>query len=356
MKEPIHNLMPAQLEAACLALGEPAWRAAQIWHWLYVRYAGDWEVMRNLPRDFRAQLAERFQLAAVRPDQPAGAPAAGEAPQTQKISATLADGEVIETVLIPAAGRTAGVRQTVCVSSQAGCKFHCAFCASGQAGFQRNLSAAEMVEQVLIFTRRLGAPPSNVVFMGIGEPLDNYDNLLAAIRILNHPDGLRIGARRITISTCGIIPGIRRLAREGLQVELSVSLHAPADALRSQLMPVNRHYALLPLLEACREYAGQTGRIITFEYTLVDQVNAAPAQARDLVKLLRGCPCRLNLIPLSPVAEFSGRPPPDAAAQAFIRILEQAGINATLRASRGAGINAACGQLRLSRRAAEKPA
>ncbi len=356
MQEYIHNLSLEQLESACCELGQPAWRAAQIWHWLYVRRAAGWDEMRNLPRALREKLAGRFLYAAVQPEQQAAEAAAGAGAATHKIGSTLADGEVIETVLIPAPGRGGAGRQTVCVSSQAGCKFHCAFCASGQAGFTRNLSVAEMVEQVLMCARRLDAPPTHVVFMGIGEPLDNYDNVLAAIRILNHPDGLRIGARRITISTCGIIPGIQRLAREGLQTELSVSLHAPNDELRSQLMPVNRRYGLAPLLAACRKYASHTGRIITFEYTLIDRLNAAPEQARALAKLLHGCHCRVNLIPLSPVTEFAGQPPPPAAAREFIRILEQAGINATLRASRGAGINAACGQLRFTRRAAGKPA
>ncbi len=356
MQEPIHNLPLEELASACRDLGQPAWRAAQIWHWLYVRRAGGWDEMRNLPRALREQLAGRFLYAAVQPEQQAEDPAAGAGSATHKIGSTLADGEVIETVLIPAPGRGGPGRQTICVSSQAGCKFHCAFCASGQAGFTRNLSTAEMVEQVLVFARRLGAPPTHVVFMGIGEPLDNYDHVLTAVRIMNHPDGLRIGARRITISTCGIIPGIQRLAREGLQTELSVSLHAPNDDLRSRLMPVNRRYGLAPLLAACREYSGQTGRIITFEYTLIDKLNAAPEHARALAKLLRALSCRVNLIPLSPVAEFAGQPPAPAAARAFIRILEQAGINATLRASRGAGINAACGQLRLTRRGGGKPA
>ena len=347
MQEPIHGLSFEQLESACRQLGQPSWRTAQIWDWLYVKRINGWDDMRNLPRALRNQLADRFIFTAVQPEQQAEATESGAA--TNKIGSTLADGEVIETVLIPASGKSGISRQTVCVSSQAGCKIHCAFCASGQLGFARNLSTAEIVEQVLIFARRLEAPPTHVVFMGIGEPLDNYDNVLAAIRILNHPDGLRIGARRITISTCGIIPGIQRLAQEGLQTELSVSLHAPDDELRSKLMPVNQLYSLTPLLAACRDYTDHTGRIITFEYTLIDKLNASPEQARSLTKLLRGCHCRVNLIPLSPVTEFDGQPPPAAVIKEFIRILEQAGINATLRASRGAGINAACGQLRFTR-------
>ncbi|MCG2659137.1 MAG: radical SAM protein, partial [Kiritimatiellae bacterium] len=194
--------------------------------------------------------------------------------------------------------------------------------------------------------RSLGATPSNLVFMGMGEPLDNYDAVLAAVRIINDPEGLSLGARRITISTCGIIPGIQRLAQEGLQVELSISLHAPDDALRSRLLPVNRKYPLGDLLEACRIYAEQTGRLITFEYTLIQGVNDSPEQARELARILRPIHARVNLIPLSTVAEFEGRAPPAPVVREFLNILERARINATLRISKGGGVDAACGQLR----------
>ncbi len=338
----IHDLSREELKQACQALGQPAFRADQAWHWLYIRRVTAWDEMKNVSVSFRQKLAETFSLVPampVRSDQEQKALAA------RKLLVALPDGECIEAVLIPARGR-----MTVCVSSQVGCKFKCVFCASGQAGFRRNLQPGEMVGQVLIAAREAGQAPTHVVWMGIGEPLDNYEAVLKAVRIVNDPNGLSIGARRITISTCGVIPGIRRLASEGLQVELSISLHAPDDMLRSRLMPVNRVYPLADLIPVCREYAETTGRLITFEYTLIRGVNDSPDQAKALVRLLRPVHSRVNLIPLSEVAEFEGRPSPLATAMMFIAVLEHAGINATLRASQGAGVNAACGQLRLMNR------
>jgi len=335
-KPPIQDLSRAELTAACAELGAPAYRAGQLWRWLYVQLAADWDAMTNLPRDLRARLAERYDLAPAREVRVAGA-AAG----TRKILVGLADGECVETVLIPAADR-----RTVCVSAQVGCKFACAFCASGQAGFRRDLSPGEMVGQVVLAARAFGERVSHVVFMGRGEPLDNYDAVLRAVRIINDPDGLGIGARRITLSTCGVIPGIERLAGEGLQVELSISLHAPDDELRTRLMPVNRKYPLASLLQAARAYTEKTNRIITFEYTLVRGLNDAPEQAEALAGRLAGLPCRVNLIPLSPVREFAGAAPAAAAVEGFRRALQRRRINCTVRESRGAALDAACGQLR----------
>jgi 23S rRNA (adenine2503-C2)-methyltransferase len=230
-----------------------------------------------------------------------------------------------------------------------GCRFGCAFCASGQKGVVRNLSAGEIVGEVLAVARQLGGRPDNVVFMGIGEPFDNYDEVLRAVRILNHPEGLGIGARRITLSTCGVVPGIQRLAEEGLQVELSVSLHASDEEVRAKLMPVNQAWPMEELLDACCEYTAKTKRIITFEYTLIKGVNDAPEQARELVKRLRRFPCRVNLIPLSPVEEFAGERPEAETVKSFFQTLENAGINTTLRDSKGSALKAACGQLRARR-------
>jgi len=328
-----------ELAAALRDLGAPAFRAQQVWRWLYVQRVTAWNQMQNLPADLRARLAARFDLSAVTAREITGTPGA-----TQKILVGLADGECVEAVLIPAANR-----RTVCVSSQVGCKFACAFCASGQAGFRRNLFAAEIVGQGLLAATAYGDRPTHAVFMGVGEPLDNYDEVLRAIRIINHPDGLGLGARRLTLSTCGVIPGIRRLAEEGLQVELSVSLHAPDDALRARLLPVNRRYPLADLLAACRDYAARTKRIVTFEYTLIRDVNDSAAQAEALARLLAPLPCRVNLIPLSPVAGFDGAPPPPETAKLFVRALARAGLNATLRVSQGLELHAACGQLRISR-------
>ncbi|MBI3985306.1 MAG: 23S rRNA (adenine(2503)-C(2))-methyltransferase RlmN, partial [Lentisphaerae bacterium] len=337
----IHGLTRERLELECRRLGQPAFRVQQLWHWLYVGKASTWGAMRNLPAAFRTQLTGRFSLDAVttretRED--------SQDRGTIKLLLALRDRHCVEAVIIPAAHR-----RTVCISSQVGCKFNCAFCASGKSGFTRDLEAGEMVGQALAAAARLKANPTHVVFMGIGEPLDNVEAVLAAVRILNDPEGLKIGARRITISTCGIIPGIRRLAAEGLQVELSVSLHAPNDVLRSTLMPVSRRYALEPLLEACRDYVEHTGRIITFEYTPIRGVNDSRAQAEQLADLLKDLPCRVNLIPLSPLPEYEHQPSPPETARLFMRSLEHRHINATLRASKGAGVNAACGQLRRSR-------
>lgn len=334
----IHGLTRDQLMEVCRELGEPAYRARQIWNWLYHRFASDWSEMKNIPLGLRQALAQRFSLASAAVTSSQNEAGVGT---TTKWLITLPDGDCVEEVLIPTKGRT-----TVCVSSQVGCKFNCAFCASGQAGFRRNLETGEIVGLVVVAARSLGAMPSNLVFMGMGEPLDNYDAVLAAIRIINDAEGLSLGARRITISTCGIIPGIQRLAQEGLQLELSISLHAPDDALRSRLMPVNRKYPLGDLLETCRAYAEQTGRLITFEYTLIQGVNDSPEQARELARILRPIHARVNLIPLSAVEEFEGCAPPAPVIRVFLNVLERARINVTLRISKGGRINAACGQLR----------
>jgi 23S rRNA (adenine2503-C2)-methyltransferase len=337
----VYGLSREALSETLTGMGEPSYRASQIWAWLYRKPVDDWSGMTNLPAALRAQLGERFVLHAGTPSRTEGS--AGE---TRKILVALADGEAVECVLIPAADR-----RTVCVSTQCGCRFHCAFCSSGQAGFTRHLEAGEIVAQVMLAWRAYGEKPTHIVFMGIGEPLDNYDNTMAAVRILNDKDGLEIGARRLTISTCGLVPGIRQLAGEGLQIELSVSLHAADDDLRSRLMPVNKSYPIAELLDACRSYTEATKRIITFEYTLIAGVNDSTEHANRLIGRLEAFPCRVNLIPLSPVEEFGKMPPPPEAARRFISSLEQAGINATLRDSKGCAIKAACGQLRYAKRA-----
>ena len=334
----VHGMGGEELRAFCAETGMPAYRSAQIRHWLYNGLAADWDTMRNMPRALRHRLNASLDIT------PVALLRQGEDGRetARKLLFGLRDGERIEAALLPA-----GRRLTVCVSTQVGCRFHCAFCASGQAGFVRNLAAGEIVGQVVAAARFRGGRPDNIVFMGIGEPLDNYEALLKSIRILNEPDGLHIGARRMTVSTCGMIAGIRRLAAEGLQVELSVSLHAADDALRSRLMPVNRKYPLPRLIETCREYTARTNRIITFEYVLIRDVNDSGPDAARLADLLGALPCRVNLIPLSPVAEFEGRASPPSAAGEFTRVLARRGINATLRRSRGCAVDAACGQLRI---------
>lgn len=335
----LHGLSRAELAAACAEVGAPAFRARQLWHWLYVRRADDWAAMTTLPAPLRATLAAQFELQPVR-----ALATDGESSGTRKLLVGLRDGECVEEVLIPARDRL-----TLCVSSQVGCRFACAFCASGQGGFVRHLDPGEIVGEVLLACREHGDRPSNVVFMGMGEPFDNYDAVLRSIRILNDGEGLNIGARHITLSTSGVIPGIERLAGEGIQVELSISLHAPDNALRDRLMPVNRRYPLPALMDACRRYADATRRLVTFEYTLIRGVNDGREQALQLARLLKPVSARVNLIPLSPVEGFQGEPPAEGTAERFVETLGKAGINATIRRSKGGRIEAACGQLRLRR-------
>lgn len=336
-----YSLNRAALRTFIEALGGEKWRANQVYTWLYNGRASCWADMTNLPSALRVQLSQRLRdldgTASVEET-------AVERDGTNKLLLRLHDGEQIETVIIPAHNRN-----TVCVSSQVGCAFNCAFCASGLHGFVRNLEAGEILVQVVRVAEKLGKRPDNVVFMGIGEPFANYDAVLQAARMLNDPDALGIGARKITFSTCGVVPGIEQLAEEGMQFELSVSLHAPTQALRETIMPVASKWPLDRLMAACRAYTERTNRIITFEYTLIDELNNCPVHAQQLVKLLKGHKCRVNLIPLNPVPEFDGRAPEKADSEAFLRYLERAGINTTLRRSKGRGVDASCGQLRHKR-------
>lgn len=340
----IHGLTREEWGQACQALELPGYRAAQVWTWLYSQRVGAWSDMKNLPAGLRGRLAELYDIVPLKLLK-----ADGEPGSTRKLLAGLRDGECVEEVLIPARDR-----RTVCVSSQIGCRFACAFCASGQNGCVRSLEAGEIIGEFLLAWQLYGDRPTNLVFMGMGEPFDNYDSVLKAIRILNDAEGINLGARHMTISTSGVVPGIERLAGEGLQVELSVSLHAPDNELRSQLMPVNRRYPLAELLDACRRFASVTKRIITFEYTLIRGMNDSRGQAVALARLLRSLPCRVNLIPLSPVDGFRGEPPEPETGPLFIDELGRAGINATLRVSKGTRIDAACGQLRVRHLKAER--
>jgi 23S rRNA (adenine2503-C2)-methyltransferase len=339
VKTLIHGLSQAEVTDWCLAAGEKAYRASQLWNWLYVKRVPSWDEMKNLSVAFRERLAETFEI------EPAKVlTVEGQAPETRKILVGLRDGDCVEEVLIPARER-----RTLCVSSQVGCRFACAFCASGQGGFARNLEPGEIVGQVLLGSREYGDRPTNIVYMGMGEPFDNYEAVLKSIRIINDGQGINIGARHITISTSGVIPGIERMAGEGFQVELSVSLHAPDDVLRDRLMPVNRKYPIAKLMEACARYVAATKRIITFEYTLIRGVNDSREQANALAKLARQLPSKINLIPLSPVDGFEGLPPAEGTIEMFIDVLAKAGVTSMVRASKGVNISAACGQLRRRR-------
>lgn len=320
-------------------IGEKGFRATQIFEWIYQKNVWAFEEMKNLPQDLRDQLAKDFVW---KPCKIAKKEMSKDG--TAKFLFDLDDQEKIETVFIPAT-----TRATVCVSTQAGCKFGCKFCASGIGGWKRNLSAVEILTQILYVkaeAQRQQKSLSHIVFMGTGEPLDNYDNLMKAVRVINSPKGLNIAARRITISTCGLVPKIKKLGEEGLQVELAVSLHGSGNEMRDPLMPVNKKYPVSDLIAACREYNRATGRQITFEYILIKDVTCTDKAAVELGRLLKGLLCKVNLIPYNPVPEFDYEAPSRNRIFAFKNQLERSGIHATLRTPRGKDVSAACGQLR----------
>jgi 23S rRNA (adenine2503-C2)-methyltransferase len=321
--------------------GEPAYRARQVWEWLYRHNVAGFEAMRNVPKTLRARLMDAFQIGNLEPVTELHSSDG----QTVKRLWQLPDGQLIEGVLMEYDGE----RRTACISTQAGCAMGCVFCATGQMGFARHLSVGEIVEQALAFARHLeanGERLSNVVLMGMGEPLHNYDATLAAIRRLNDPDGLNIGQRHITLSTVGLVPAIRRLADERLQVGLAISLHAATDEERSQLLPVNRRWPLAELMEAVRYAIDQTGRRVTFEWALIAGENDTAQQARQLGELLAGMKCHVNLIPLNPTEGYGGQPPDPAQVDVFRAVLRGYGIGSTVRVRRGIDIQAGCGQLK----------
>jgi 23S rRNA (adenine2503-C2)-methyltransferase len=302
---------------------------------VYQKGAGSFLEMTDLPKNLRNRLAGSYTLRSLE--------LAGEQRSedgTEKFLFRLDDGRYIESVLIPAGGR-----RTLCLSTQVGCKFACAFCASGAGGFERNLLSSEILGQVLFLRDRLDVRLTNFVFMGMGEPLDNYDNVVRAVRILNSPQGLSIAARRMTVSTVGIIPAMAKLQGLRLQINLSLSLHATTEELRSRLLPVNRRYPLREVIKAGVRYVKATGRMITVEYILIAGVNDSVADARRLASVARTLRAKVNLIPCSPGCGPGYEPPPESKRADFLRALEAAGIGTTLRRSKGADIRAACGQL-----------
>jgi 23S rRNA (adenine2503-C2)-methyltransferase len=329
-------------------LGQPAFRAEQVAGWVYRSTISSFEEMSNLPKSLRTALAERFRFHAL-DEQAALLSADGE---TRKIVLALPDGELIESVLMRYPQRSDGTgaeRATVCVSTQVGCPVKCTFCATGLMGFARNLSSGEILDQALHFLRWTRDHPPivrNVVFMGMGEPLLNYEATMAAVDRLVNPTCAGMGVHRMTVSTAGWLPGIARLTKDPLAVRLAVSLHAPDDALRSTLIPLNRRFPLAQLMEALHDYQRATGRRITFEYTLLDGVNDTPALARQLVALLRGLDSHVNLIPMNPVQDIPFNPSPWPVVDEFHRILRDAEIISTVRREMGRDIKAACGQLR----------
>ncbi|GLV57467.1 putative dual-specificity RNA methyltransferase RlmN [Dictyobacter sp. S3.2.2.5] len=339
--------------------GEAPFRAKQIYNWLYRQLETDFSAMSNLPQSLRQRLSEEACIGptVIRSE------LHSKDDRTRKILLELSDGKLVESVLMlyPPLKESSS-RATVCVSSQAGCAYGCTFCATGQMGFDRHLSAGEIVAQVLFFARELRTTPwtasglpgstpidhiTNIVLMGMGEPLHNYTNVLQALRILNSNDGFNLGARHMTVSTVGLVPAIRKLSQENLQINLAISLHAPTDELRSRTMPVNRKYPLAELLAACKDYIATTKRQVTFEYVLLSDVNDTAEYAEKLAELLAPLKqfAHVNCIPVNATSASYQTPGPDAI-RAFRNILFERGISNSVRAERGDDIAAACGQLR----------
>lgn len=341
---PLIGLDRIELTETLTTLGEPAFRARQLWHWIYHRGATDFAAMTTLAKDLRSKLAERFSLA-----RPSVASEQRSLDRSRKWLLRFGDGQQAESVFIPEEDRGA-----LCISSQVGCTLTCAFCHTGTQRLVRNLDAGEIVGQLMVARDSYGEWPtphgerllSNIVMMGMGEPLFNYDNVAKALRIIMDPEGIAISRRRITLSTSGVVPLIARVGEE-LGVKLAISLHAVNDQLRDDLVPINRKYPIAELLQACRTYPGaDNARRITFEYVMLKGVNDSPADARALARLVAGIPCKFNLIPFNawPGAPFECSS--DEAMAAFAAILNNAGYTAPVRRPRGRDIMAACGQLR----------
>lgn len=331
--------------------GAPSYRAKQITDWIYKKRVASFDAMTDLPNELRAELAAKFDTPKTEIVR-----VLGSKDTTQKFLFRLRDQNLIESVLIQASPALYGQpsdRRTICVSSQVGCAYGCKFCASGLDGFTRNLDAGEIVQQLIEIEKNSGEKIDNVVFMGMGEPLANLRNVLRAIRIINAPWGLGIGARHITISTSGLAPQIRELANESTQFRLALSLHGATDEVRGRIMPVNRKYPLKILLEACDYYLAKKGRL-TFEYILIAGINDTDEQARELAKIARRLSAKINLIPYNTVEGLEWSRPSRARQEKFQSILRQNGVITTLRREKGHDIAAACGQLRLQTKRAER--
>jgi 23S rRNA (adenine2503-C2)-methyltransferase len=353
-RKSLTELRCGEFEGYVLSMGVPKYRAGQLRKWIYHNLAQTYEEMTDLPLAFCQKMAGESRLHSLEMIQQIKG-----RDGTVKALFQLTDGKTVEAALMfydeEEAGR--GDRRTVCVSTQAGCAVGCAFCATGQQGFDRNLTPGEIIDQVLYFARYLkdqagdgGADKaervSNVVFMGMGEPLANYDALWRAIEILNDPQCLGLGARNITISTAGMVPQIRKLSDEKMQVGLAVSLHAADNALRDRLVPLNRQYPVEELIQACREYNMKTGRRLSFEYILFNRLNDSPEQARRLAALIKGIKCHVNLIPANTTGTGTFQPPPYTNVLLFENELKANHVNVTLREKRGQDIEAGCGQLK----------
>ena len=325
-----------ELAAALKEMGQPGFRAKQIYTWLH-KGVRSYDEMTNISKEIRTELSRRFPFTppeVVRRQQ-------SQRDGTIKYLWKLSDGNCVETVLM-----RYHYGNTVCISTEVGCRMGCAFCASTLGGLVRKLEPQEMLDQVLFTQVDSGLPVSHIVLMGIGEPLDNFDNVMRFLELVNSLEGMNISMRHISLSTCGLIPKIRELAQRKLQLTLSISLHAPSDEVRNRIMPVNRAYPSQELLDACREYYRITGRRISFEYAMIDGVNGSEADARLLLKRLKGMGAHMNLIPLNHVEESPLKPSTRQAVQRFQKILEDGGIPATVRRTLGGDIDASCGLLR----------
>lgn len=336
MGKDILSMLPQEIEGELAALGEPKYRAKQIFDWLS-RGVRDFDEMTNLPKDLKEKLKAEYTL--YRPKV--------LSKQVSKLDGTikylweLYDGNAVETVVM-----SYKHGNTVCVSSQVGCRQGCAFCASTIGGLVRCLEPSEILDEVLFSQLDSGRPISNIVLMGIGEPLDNFDNVMRFLELVNHPDGMNIGMRHISLSTCGITERFDELAERNLQITLSVSLHAPDDETRSRLMPANRGRGVEQLMDSCRRYYQKTGRRISFEYAMIDGVNDTEKHAHLLAQRAKSVGAHVNLIPLNHVEERQFRPSTAGHMKAFIKILEDAGVNVTVRRKLGGDVDASCGQLR----------
>ena len=336
MIENLKSMTQPEIASVLKGMGQPAFRAKQVYTWLH-RGVRTYEEMTNLPQSLRETLAQQYPICPpeiVRKQE-------SQRDGTIKYLWRLSDGNCVETVLM-----RYHYGNTVCISTEVGCRMGCAFCASTLGGLVRRLEPYEMLDQVLFTQVDSRLPISHIVLMGIGEPLDNYDNVMRFLELVNSEDGMNISMRHISLSTCGLVPKIRELARKKLQLTLSVSLHAPSDEKRDTIMPVNKAYPTEELLNACREYYELTGRRISFEYAMIDGVNDTEADARLLLKRLKGLPAHMNLIPLNHVEESPLKPSSRTAVMRFQKILEDGGVPATVRRTLGGDIDASCGQLR----------
>jgi 23S rRNA (adenine2503-C2)-methyltransferase len=336
MTENLKSMTIPEIGTILKQMGQPAFRAKQVFTWLH-KGVRSYDEMSNLPQNLRAALGEQYPICAPEVMRRQESKKDG----TIKYLWRLSDGNCVETVLM-----RYHYGNTVCISSEVGCRMGCAFCASTLGGLVRKLEPYEMLDQVLFTQLDSGLPISHIVLMGIGEPLDNFDNVMRFLELVNSPDGMNISMRHISLSTCGLVPKIDELAKRKLQLTLSISLHAPNDGVRDTIMPVNKAYPTEELLAACRRYYQETSRRISFEYAMIDGVNDSVEHAKELIRRLKGLPAHFNLIPLNHVEESPLKPSSRNAVAKFQKTLEDAGITATVRRTLGGDIDASCGQLR----------